>query len=448
MNTQNICQGCFAKWDTPGNICPCCGWNRKKKYPPLPFWNISETPNPRYVIGKLYCYFEDMVVWRIYDRLLKIPCFALMKAGDREEELAGVAARLQTVNEFYKGFVTVLGIREIDARTVLVFSILDRYAKPEAFKQLLETEAEYGGETGKRLPERPEQEYVLPRGTVLDNRYRNLGCIGIGGFGIVYLCEDIYLHRHVAIKEYFPLAWAERDGKKVKMKRSAPQGRFRLGKCAFMEEAGICSGFIHTPRVVTLYDAFEENDTAYLVMEYIAGISIGREMRALQYKSLSSDEMLDVILPVLAGLKKIHERGIVHGDISPGNIMRARDGEIKLIDFGAARYGGRLQPSAGALFIKASYAAPEQYQTAREGIPRDEGPWTDIYSAGAVMAYLLTGQKPKDAADRKNNGMAGLGPWRKVIARATAWDRAERFQNVIEFGRAIQEIRNDLHRNL
>lgn len=457
MTKPNACQGCFADWNFPGSICPRCGWDCQKRYPPLPFWNISETLDSRYVIGKLYCYFEDMVIWRIYDKLLGIPCFALMKEGHREEELAGVARRLQSVNKLYKGYVTVLGIREIDARKVLLFSILDRYADTKAFKQLLQTESEYRDEVVVYISGQPERECMLPRGTLLDNRYQNAGCIGIGGFGLVYLCEDIYLHRNVAIKEYFPSEWAERDGCKVKVKKSAPFERYRLGRQAFMEEAGIASGFIHAAPVITLFDAFEENDTTYLVMEYIPGASIGREMRARKYKPYSSDEMLDIILPVLAGLKGIHAKGIVHGDVSPGNIMRSKWGEIKLIDFGAARQEDKLQQAASASFIKVSYAAPEQYQTAKEGIPKEEGPWTDLYSAGATMAYLLTGQKPRDVVSRRNAGtedilferdMQRLGPWRKVIERATAFNKAERFQTAVEFGRAIQEIQNDLHRNL
>lgn len=457
MTKPNTCKGCFAKWNTPVNICPYCGWDRRKKYPLLPFWNISETPNQRYVIGKLYCHFEDMVIWRIYDRVLQIPCFALMKEGHREEELAGVARKLQSVNELHKGYVAVLGIKEIDAKKVLLFSILDRYAEPEAFKQLLQTEADFRDEVVVYISGQQEREFVLPGGTLLDNRYQNVGCIGIGGFGLVYLCEDIYLHRNVAIKEYFPPEWAERDGCKVKMKKSAPQERFRLGKQAFIEEAAISSEFIHVTPVITLFDIFEENNTAYIVMEYIPGFSIGREMRARKYKPYTSQEMLDIILPVLAGLKKIHAKGIVHGDISPGNIMRSKWGDIKLIDFGAARCGDKLQQTASASFIKVSYAAPEQYQTAREGIPKDEGPWTDLYSIGATMAYLLTGQKPNDVVSRMNSdtkdilpgqGMQQLGPWRKVIECAVALDKAERFQTVCEFGRAIQEIHNDLHRNL
>lgn len=457
MIKPNTCQGCFADWNFPGSICPHCGWDCQKKYPPLPFWNISETPDSRYVIGKLYCHFEDMVIWRIYDRLLGIPCFALMKEGHREEELAGVARRLQSVNKLYKGYVAVLGIKEIDARKVLLFSILDRYADANTFKQLLQAEMEYTDEIVVHVSGQTEREFMLPRGTLLADRYQNIGCIGIGGFGLVYLCEDIYLHRNVAIKEYFPPEWAERDGSNVKMKKNAPPARYRLGKQAFIEEAGVSSGFIHVPSVITMFDVFEENDTAYLVMEYVPGVSIGREMRARKYKPYSPDDMSDIILPVLAGLKKIHEKGIVHGDISPGNIMRSKWGDIKLIDFGAARCGDSLQQAASATFIKVSYAAPEQYQTAKEGIPKEEGPWTDLYSAGATMAYLLTGQKPRDVVSRRNAGtedilsgqdMHRLGPWRKVIERATAFNKAERFQTAVEFGRAIQEIQNDLHRNL
>lgn len=451
MEMPKTCKGCFSKWDQERTVCPHCGWDCQKEYPPMPFWNIGEVLEERYRIGKIYCIDEDIAVWRIYDAYLKIPCFALMKVGHHVAELEEVAGRLQSVNEVYKGFVTVLAIKEIGTKRALLFSMMERYAKKRAFKQLLQTDPVSRGLLVKSVSGQEKEERILPAGSSLNGCYRIIGCIGIGGFGISYLCEDRKLHRNVAVKEYFPSEWAKRDGGYVTVKQSGMLEAYRCGVQAFLKEIHLTAKFIHTARIVTLLDAFEENDTVYLVMEYIPGISIGREMRLRQYQPFTPGEAAEIVFPVLDALRHIHARQLVHSDISPGNIMRSEEGEICLIDLGAAKYRKESRSSLSAAFLKPVYAAPEQYETAREGVPRNEGPWTDLYALGATLFYLLTGHKPLDVAGRlrspdpelvspENKEYELEKPWREFIQRAMAMEIETRFQTVEEFGVEMRKL--------
>jgi serine/threonine protein kinase len=285
----------------------------------------------------------------------------------------------------------------------------------------------------------------------LGERYQILDCIGIGGFGIVYLCNDRYLRRLAAVKEYFPEEWALREEPYVDVKSSLYLEAFRFGLQSFEKEAKIQSQLLYTPHVAGIYDLFEENDTMYLVMEYISGVSIGREMRAREYRPYSPKEMAEILVPVMEALAVIHEKRIVHSDISPGNIMRAADGEIYLIDMGAAKYTLDSQPALSAAFLKIDYAAPEQYRTAKEGIPKDEGPWTDIYSLGATMYYLLTGQKPVDVVTRLGSKKPGVvlprkckcpnrKKWEKLINHACELEIGKRISSVEELSRQVSDL--------
>ena len=146
-------------------------------------------------------------------------------------------------------------------------------------------------------------------------------------------------------------------------------------------------------------------------------MNIGREMAKRNYSPYTPHETAEIILPVLEGIQVMHDKKILHSDISPGNIMRTAKGKITIIDLGAAKYNVEDQPMLSAAFLKKAYAAPEQYQTAREGIIGNEGPWTDIYAVGAVMYYLLTGHKPVDALTRLSGKTVGLIPPKKYKVR-------------------------------
>ncbi len=455
MEMPKVCLGCFAQWDEEAPACPQCGWEPGGEYEETLQWKSGMVLERRYLLGKLFCKEQDTAVWRAYDNLLGIPCFLLRRQEDSAEALAALAWQLKAVSESRGRFLEVLTVKPLEHKNVLTFSLKDRYMPAGVFRLYLLLalgDQAAQGEVMEPYKEKPEKkEQALPAGTCLDKRYRIIDCIGVGGFGIIYLCEDELLHRSVAMKEYFPSEWAWRDGEYVAVKASAMVEAYRYGARSFLKEAAITAGFIHSPGIVTIYDVIEANDTVYLLTEYIPGSSIGRELRGRGYKPYTTAGMAEIILPVLDALEEMHDKGIVHSDISPGNIMRSSKGEIRLIDLGASKYFLESQPPLSAAFLKPDYAAPEQYRTAREGSPRDEGPWTDIYGAGAVMYYLLTGHKPTDVLARLSGKDPGLVPprkykvrlskhWMSLISRAMALKKEERISSAAELRKEIRKL--------
>lgn len=453
METPRICRGCFREWEGE-RCCPFCGWEPEKEYKAVFGWKTGDIFEKRYLLGMLYCRMKKAVIWRVYDNDLGVSCFVLRAVSGDAEDLRQMAVRVEKSGYLSGNPVKLLSIKSLGQKNVLLFSQEDFYGKPDAIQAVLRAKDRETPDTPdipEETDEGPEIEQALPKGTVLDGRYQVLKCIGIGGFGIIYLCRDLPLCRLVAVKEYFPAEWAERDETYVDVRRSQMVDAYRFGLQSFRKEAKLSARFIHTPHTVTVYDILEVNDTAYLVMEYISGISIGREMRARDYRPFEPKEMAEILFPVMEALEGIHGEKIVHSDISPGNIMRSEEGEIFLIDLGAAKYALDSQPVLSAAFLKPDYAAPEQFRTAREGIPRDEGPWTDVYALGATMYYLLTGQKPPDIMQRlegKNTKVALPGKcklrrakqWTKLLNRAMALEISERFSTAEELRKEVEKL--------
>lgn len=452
MKTPKVCIGCFSEWDEEKDACPHCGWSPERVYSEMFQWKTGDVLEKRYLVGEIFCRNGDVAVWRFYDSVLRLSCFALRKVQNIREELYPIARKLSCSGDTEGREIEVLAVKTICGKHVLVFSLKNRYTESEKIKDLLLSESQETGTKTKVSDTVSDihREQTLSSGTRLDGRYQVKECIGIGGFGITYLCEDIFLHRNVAVKEYFPAEWAERDGEYVTVKSSGMVDAYRYGMQSFFKEMCITAKFIHVPNIVTLYDVFEANDTAYMVMEYVKGISIGRELRAREYKPYTPTQMAEIILPVLDGLEEIHGQKIVHSDISPGNIMRSEKGDICLIDMGAAKYNLETQPALSAAFLKIDYASPEQYRTAKEGIPKDEGPWTDIYGLGATMYYMLTGHKPTDVIRRLSGNPKLVWPWKyrvrlskkwmKLIRHAMELERKERISSVSELRDEIKKL--------
>lgn len=375
----------------------------------------------RYRIGDIYYSSEEFDIWRIHDTLMDIDCFLLCREEADIDELSYIAKAMDMGFDNEK--LVILSLKEIDGRNAIIFSSANNSADTDGMIDMIKSGHASGydliGEISGADDEIPN---ALESGMLLNERYKILCCIGIGGFGITYLCEDIFLKRNVAIKEYFPEQWAERDETYVSVKHSGMLNAYRYGMESFMKEIRISAQFIHTANLITIYDAFMENDTVYMVMEYLHGISIGREMKKRNYKPYTSYEVAEIILPILEGLIQIHGKGIVHSDISPGNIIRSYTGYICLIDFGAAKYINESMPKLSSVFIKENYAAPEQYRTAVKKEASDEGAYTDIYAVGATMYYLLTGKKPKGAVERLSEERTEIPiPLRYRLNRKKKW---------------------------
>jgi hypothetical protein len=254
--------------------------------------------------------------------------------------------------------------------------------------------------------------HALPLGTQLGD-YRLDAIIGHGGFGITYRAFDSQLAKVVAIKEYLPIEFAVRlaDGKVV------PRGAryaddFAWGRERFLDEARALARFRH-PHIVPVLRFLEANGTAYTVMEFEDGQSVAQWLRASS-RRLSPDSVRYLAEGLLDGLAAVHAQGFLHRDIKPSNIIVRRDGVPILIDFGAARQamGGRTRTLTSVLTPQ--YAPIEQY--AMDG---KQGPWTDIYSAAAVLHHTLTGQAPPEAASR-----VGQDPYKPLaVTEADRYDR-------------------------
>lgn len=241
---------------------------------------------------------------------------------------------------------------------------------------------------------------ALPLGTILNGKYFLGKVLGEGGFGITYLAMDLNFEIPVAVKEYFPVGLASRDTsiegntENISVITGEKKKYYDYGIQSFSAEAKNLAKFQRTDGIIAVKDFFLENSTAYLVMEYIDGKTLKQYLEEKD-APLSEEETLRLIRPILNALQKIHEEGIIHRDISPENIMLAKDGRVVLIDFGAARISTGAETKSLTVLLKNGYAPVEQYQTQGK-----QGPYTDIYAICATMYRMMSGEKPQEAIDR------------------------------------------------
>ena len=233
--------------------------------------------------------------------------------------------------------------------------------------------------------------------------YRVDRVLGQGAFGITYLAHDINLDRQVAIKEYLPGQFAMR-GKDMTVSPTSEVHKedFEWGLKRFISEARTLTKFEH-PNLVKVFNVFEMNNTAYMVMNYEVGKSLKQILKSR--KSLGESEIKMILLPLMSGLELMHEKGFVHRDIKPGNIFIRGDGSPVLLDFGSARQtrstsgrDGTEETTTLTTLVSPGYAPIEQYGSRSER----QGPWTDIYGLGATLYRTVTGLIPIAAVDRSD----------------------------------------------
>ncbi|MDL2217622.1 serine/threonine protein kinase [Christensenellaceae bacterium OttesenSCG-928-M15] len=242
-----------------------------------------------------------------------------------------------------------------------------------------------------------QEAYLLYPGQVLAGRFVIGTILGIGGFGVTYKAWDTKLNIMVAVKEFYPAGLVNRipGEKDVMLFSGDKQQSFLQQKERFLDEARNMARFTGDKHIVNVFDFFEENNTAYIVMEYLDGQTLKAYM-ASQGGRLPSEEALKIVQALLNAVSTIHEKGIIHRDISPDNIFILRDGRIKVLDFGAARFELNENPQlTQSVVIKLGYAPPEQYRTNMK-----QGVWTDIYAVGATLYKMLTGITPDESVDR------------------------------------------------
>ncbi len=235
---------------------------------------------------------------------------------------------------------------------------------------------------------------TLPVDTHLDD-FRITSVLGEGGFGITYKAVDERLQRDVAIKEYLPRQFAFRDeAASVRPRGPQDQEVFTWGLTRFIDEARALALFKH-PNIVAVIRYLEANGTAYLVMEYEEGKDLERWLLG-RSESVPEELLVERILrPLLDGLARIHEKGMLHRDIKPENVFIRRDGSPVLIDFGSSRALEQGQTNALTSIVSAGYSPFEQYGGAQK-----QGPWSDLYALAGTAYRVIAGTAPTDAIAR------------------------------------------------
>lgn len=248
-------------------------------------------------------------------------------------------------------------------------------------------------------PMAPVSEWALEEGTLLQHgRYQLGAVIGAGGFGITYAAWDHTLQLPVAIKEYFPSSLAGRDTRISDDLVPAEESRtaYELGLERFRRESRILASLQNVKSVVDIFDWFDGNQTAYLVMEFVRGVTIDDYVKA---EKPSPEQLFRMLRDAIDALDAVHRIGVLHRDISPSNLMVREDGSITLIDFGsAALLARRAGGGDRTILVNKAYAALEQYDPDGE-----QGPWTDVYGMSATIYALLTGARPPEAVARREH---------------------------------------------
>ena len=273
----------------------------------------------------------------------------------------------------------------------------------------------------------------LTAGTILDERYRIEGLLGEGGFGITYAAENIRIGTHVAIKEFFWRGHVKRgeDSLRIELLSGSDEDDHRILLSKFMQEARTLRDFETESAIVHIFDYFEANHTAYMVMEYLDGITLREYIRI--NGCLSPETLFRKMIPVAESLSRIHDAGVIHRDITPNNMMILKDGSLKLLDFGSARKYDAEKTHYTAI-ASDNYAPPEQYD--RKG---RQGPWTDVYALCATMYECVSNVPPESAVQRmflddlKSPGQIGVPIDRKyesVIMKGLSMKSEDRQQSM------------------
>jgi len=292
----------------------------------------------------------------------------------------------------------------------------------------------------------PVEKGHLPPFTILGAKYLLGVSLGQGGFGITYLAKNLLNGTRCCIKEYFPasLIQGRTPEGAVLLTNEENRCEYDDGKQRFMEEAQTLQELRGNISVVDIQDFFEENGTAYFVMELLEGCNLRT------FKKEHNDEQnfkmaLQMLLLIGSALSEVHRFGMIHGDISPENILITQNGEIKLIDFGAARsFRQGSAKNEKKIYLKPNYAPYEQYT-----LKPYQGPWTDLYALAATFYFIVSGQKMLDAVSRSKGleyvPLCKLSPMvsqqlSDVIDHALEFDYHDRYRSVMEFLNALEKV--------
>ncbi|MBN8631070.1 MAG: serine/threonine protein kinase [Rhodobacterales bacterium] len=235
---------------------------------------------------------------------------------------------------------------------------------------------------------------LLPGTLLFHGQYRITRFINSGGFGITYLAKDS-LDRDVVIKECFSSTFCRRTETRVRARSQGTRDHMSKIVKSFLNEARSLASLRH-PNIVGVHQVFEDNDTAYMAMDYIRGHDL-MEITDEKKAELSPDQVVGIAAKLISAIAYVHDNGLLHCDISPDNIFINQEGEPILIDFGAARRSasGEAQKYSGLSVVKDGYSPHELYATGG-----NSGPWSDIYSLAASLYHAISGSAPVNCQSR------------------------------------------------
>ena len=237
--------------------------------------------------------------------------------------------------------------------------------------------------------------FILTPGTVLQNRYLVGEPLGQDSHTITYIGFDSVLQIRVAVKEFFPGSYVNRNVRRSQSVTGTDKSRFEAGRQRFLYDARVLAHFSGNGGIVDVLDTFEANNTAYIVTEYLEGNNL---QYVLEYYYFSADDIFNRMLPIFNALEALHLENVFHLDISPESVMMLRDGTLKLMDFGAVKALDSDTKTDDTFELKPGYTPLEQYQS-----DEPPGPWTDVYALCAVIFRCITGVEPENALNRIYN---------------------------------------------
>lgn len=297
---------------------------------------------------------------------------------------------------------------------------------------------------GRNRKEYRTQPHHLAPYTILNGRYLIGIALGEGGFGITYIGRDLNLDMIVAVKEYYPFGYVNRNhtySDEVSVSAMLSREEYEKGKGKLMEEARTLAKLSGLKGIVGVRDFFLINNTAYIVMDYLKGCTLKDYLR--MNGKLSFTQTVRLLTPIAEALAQVHKTGLIHRDISPDNIMIIKNGDAELLDFGAARDVSGEESRSLSVILKHGYAPEEQYRSRGK-----QGPWTDIYALAAVVYRCITGQAPDEALERSHidrlkrpselgNVLPKAGE--KALMKGLAVFQEDRYQNVDAFWKDLTE---------
>ncbi|MEQ3697741.1 MAG: bifunctional serine/threonine-protein kinase/formylglycine-generating enzyme family protein [Pseudomonadales bacterium] len=279
----------------------------------------------------------------------------------------------------------------------------------------------------------PEHSGYLPIGTRI-GEYEITGILGQGGFGITYKAWDHTLQCDVAIKEYFPKHLASRDNDTVNIRTTVAGdlSAYRGGLESFVKEARILAKFLHSA-IVPVKRLVQANNSAYMIMGFVEGQSLSEYLHAHSNR-VESDTLQDWTNQLISGLAVVHAEGLLHRDIKPGNVYVKSNGEVMLLDFGAARHAAGEASMTVTGLVSGGYSPPEQYSERTT----NQGTWTDIYSLSATLYRCITGVKPAASPDRQDSINDDEGDLLETLSSATYPEYPDNFLAAVNQGLSIR----------